>query len=58
MEPSGPFLWLIALVGGLIVLGLAMAYGMSRNSTRTPGEKQVTEDATRARYDADDKDHS
>jgi len=40
------WLWFV----GAAILGLAMAYGISRNRKRTRAEKQVTEAATRANY--------
>lgn len=40
------WLWFV----GVVILGLAVAYGISRNRKRTRAEKQVTEAATRANY--------
>ena len=40
------WLWFV----GVVILGLAMAYGISRNRNRTRAEKQLTEAATRANY--------
>jgi len=45
------WIWGIAV----IVLGIAMAYGMMRARRRTPGEKQQTEAATRELYRQEDQ---
>jgi hypothetical protein len=39
-------LWL----AGVVMLGLVMAYAIMRNRNRSRGEKQLTEEATRANY--------
>lgn len=51
-------IWLLLLTVGVIALGLAMAYGLYRNRTRTLAEKQMTEAATRREYQMEDKDAS
>lgn len=51
-------LWLLILTVGVIALGVAMAYGINRNRSRTPMERAVTEAATRQEYRAEDRDHS
>jgi hypothetical protein len=58
MEFFGPILWLLVVGGGTVILGLAIVYGMSRNSTRTPAEKRLTEASTRAEYRAEERDAS
>jgi hypothetical protein len=45
--------WFLAVVGGTIVLGIAIAYGMIRVGRRTPREKRRTEEATREIYHKD-----
>jgi len=46
----------IALVWvGSAVIGLALVYGILRNRTRTRAEKQVTEQATKDLYAAEDR---
>ena len=50
--------WLLLLTVGVIVLGLAMAWGINRNRQRTPIERGVTEAATRQEYREEDKDAS
>lgn len=55
---SGPAVWLLLLTAGAVVLGTAIAYGISQNRKRTPGEKAMTEAATRREYQKEDRDHS
>jgi hypothetical protein len=40
---------------GAAVLGIGMVYGIMRNRQRTPAEKRVTEQATKAQYAAEDR---
>lgn len=40
---------------GVVVLGLVIVYAIMRNRTRSRGEKQLTEAATRANYTAENK---
>ncbi len=54
MEVLGPYWWLFATLGGAILLGLALAFGMKRNSERTSAEKARTEAATRREYAEED----
>lgn len=58
METSGQSLWLILLTLGVVVLGLAMAYGIRKNSQRSVTEKRVTEAATKREYAREDRDDS
>jgi hypothetical protein len=37
-------------IAGVVLLGLALAYGIFRNRTRTSRERAVTEAATKERY--------
>jgi hypothetical protein len=53
---SGPAFWLLLLTVGVIALGAAMAYGASRNRTRTRAERHLTEAATRREYEIEDRD--
>jgi hypothetical protein len=55
---SGPSVWLILLTLGVVVLAVAIAYGIMRNRTRTPAEKVLTEAATRREQKIEDRDHS
>lgn len=55
---SGPAVWLLLLTVGVLVLGAAIIYGINQNRKRTPGEKALTEAATRAEYKKEDGDHS
>lgn len=47
--------WFLAVVGGTIVLGIAIAYGMLRSGRRSPGEKRRTEAGTRDIYHKDER---
>ena len=51
----GSSLWAIVVVGGFVVLGLAIAYAMKRNKV-TPEQNRRTEEATRRMYDAQNAD--
>jgi hypothetical protein len=44
-------LWLV----GVVLLGIVMAYGILRNRKRSSAEKQLTEEATRANYAAEER---
>ncbi|HEY8576046.1 MAG TPA: hypothetical protein VIL88_06880 [Devosia sp.] len=55
METSGPSFWLILLTIGVVLLGAAMAYGASRNRSRTQAEKNLTAAATRQEYVKEDR---
>lgn len=46
--------WILA--GGAVLLGIAIAYGVLRNRTRTPRERAVSEAATKERYRQADRD--
>jgi hypothetical protein len=39
----------------IVALGLALAYGVMRNRSRTRAEKNLTEQATEARYRQEDQ---
>jgi hypothetical protein len=43
---------------GAAVLGIGMVYGIMRNRKRTPAEKRVTEQATKAQYSAGERETS
>lgn len=55
---TGPGLWLILLTIGVVILGLAMAYGIRRNRTQSTAERNLSEAATRQEYKAEDRDAS
>ncbi|GHA31615.1 hypothetical protein GCM10007989_29600 [Devosia pacifica] len=55
MEFLGPYGWLIATLGGAIILGLAIAWGMRRSSQRTPQEKARTEAGVHEEYRKEDQ---
>jgi hypothetical protein len=56
MDILGQSTWLSVLVGGTIILALAIVYAMVRNRRRTLGERVATEAATREEYKAEDRD--
>ncbi|MBR1189451.1 hypothetical protein [Bradyrhizobium sp. AUGA SZCCT0160] len=45
-------LWFV----GAVVLGLAIAYGIMRNRSRTRAEKQITDQATKDNYAEEERD--
>lgn len=45
-------LWFV----GAVILGLAIAYGIMRNRSRTRAEKQITDQATRNNYAEEERD--
>lgn len=55
---SGPSVWLILLTVGVVILGLAMAYGAYRSRQQSRSEKALTEAATRREYEREDRDPS
>jgi hypothetical protein len=55
---AGASFWLILLTIGVVILGLAMVYGIMRNRKRTLGEQIQTEIETKREYVAEDKDAS
>lgn len=54
----GPSIWLTLLTVGVVMLGLAMAYGISRNRKRSDYEKARTEAATREEFRREDRDRT
>jgi hypothetical protein len=56
MEFGGQAIWAVLVTIGVVVLAAAMIYGLLRNRSRTLGEKVVTEQATKAVYDREDRD--
>jgi hypothetical protein len=54
MEILGPYLWLFAVLGGAVLLGAAIAYGMRRTARRSAAEQARTEAATRRDYAEED----
>lgn len=55
MDILGPGLWLILLTIGVVILGLAIAYGISQNSKRTLSERVRTEVETKREYEREDR---
>jgi len=50
MEFLGPYGWLFAIVGGVVLLGLFLAFGMRRTAQLTPTESAVRDAGTRQAY--------
>lgn len=53
MTDGGGDLWLLLTVGGVVVLGAAMAFAIMRNRKMTSGQKKASESATRDVYAAE-----
>ena len=47
--------WAFVVIGGIVILGLAMFYAEMRNRTRTAREKAITEVATHRLYEEEEK---
>ncbi|WP_160297861.1 hypothetical protein [Devosia chinhatensis] len=56
MDTVGPSIWLIALTIGVVILGVAVVYGIMRNRTRTLSERVTTEVETKREYAREDRD--
>ncbi len=55
MSELGFLGWAIILAGGVIVLGLVIAYGEIRNRKRTSRERALTEAATHRLYEEEER---
>lgn len=55
MTSSGGELWPIVTVFGVIVLGLALVYGIMQNRKKTKQQDRLTETGTEELYRAEDK---
>ena len=55
MPDAGTVLWMLAVVGGPVLLGLAIAYGLAFNKRRTPRQRAETERGTREVYDKEEE---
>jgi hypothetical protein len=47
--------YFLAVVGGTLILGFAIAYGFTRNKERTAAEKRATEAATHRIYEKEER---
>ena len=52
---SSPWLWLVIVGGGALLIGLFMAYGQARTKNLTTGEKAARDAGTRQVYADDDQ---
>ena len=50
LQPLGAFTWVAIVLIGVVVLGLAIAYGAMRTRTSTRQERDLTESGTREVY--------
>lgn len=50
MEFLGPYGWLFATLGGAILLGIVIAYGMVHARRRSIRDRSVADTATREEY--------
>jgi hypothetical protein len=50
MEFLGPYGWLFAIAGGVVLLGLFLAFGMRRTAQLTPREAAARDAATHKAY--------
>jgi hypothetical protein len=55
MPDAGTLIWMLALVGGPVLLGLAIAYGLAFNKRRTMRQQVQTERGTREVYDKEEE---
>ncbi|MDB5506112.1 MAG: hypothetical protein JWR75_750 [Devosia sp.] len=51
----GGSVWLFVVVGGTVLLGIAIAITMSNNRRRSRGEQRLTEAATKQLYKEEDR---
>lgn len=52
MDPF-PYPWLFAVLGGVIILGIAIAYGAYKSSKATPRQKDAAERGAHELYHKD-----
>lgn len=55
MLDPGTAMYFFAVVGGVIILGIAMAYGMARNRQRSRAEKLESERGAHRIYEEEDR---
>lgn len=55
MVDSGTLLYFFAVVGGALILGLAIAYAFMRNKQRTLREKLASEHGAHEIYEKEDR---
>ncbi|WP_181706333.1 hypothetical protein [Chthonobacter rhizosphaerae] len=48
-------LWLLMTAGGALVLGIAIAWGISKSRRRSRGEAAITEAGSRRIYDSENQ---
>jgi hypothetical protein len=55
MTDPNTAMYFFVIVGGVIILGVAMAYGVARNRERTRAEKLEAERGARRIYEQEDR---
>ena len=55
MLDPGTALWFFAVVGGAVILGIALAYGMIHNRKRTAREKIAAERGAHEIYEKEER---
>lgn len=55
MTDPGTALWFFVVVGGAIVLGIAMAYGVVHNKSRTARERRESEEGAKRIYEEEER---
>ena len=55
MPDLSTVLYFLAVVGGTLVLGFGIAYGLTRNRERTAAEKRATEAGAHRIYEKEDQ---
>lgn len=53
LQPLASIPWVLIVAIGTLILGLAIAYGVMRNSRRTPREKAISEAGAHDLYKKD-----
>jgi hypothetical protein len=49
------FMYFLAVIGGAIVLGVVIAYGLTRNKERSAAQKRATEAGTHRIYEKEER---
>jgi hypothetical protein len=49
------FMYFLAVIGGAIILGIAIAYGLTRNKERTAAQKRATEAGAHQIYEKEER---
>jgi hypothetical protein len=55
MTDLGFWFWAFMVLGGTIIVGIAIGYGIAHNRLRTRAERAATERATHQLYEREDR---